>query len=378
MLTPDPITMRIIDANVNRAREALRVMEEYARLGLDDASLSAAIKETRHTLAQVVGEFEGRTGHDSPSESARAKAHGSGDHERSLIRARDIVGDVGCDVGTPTEYERADAMHVAKAAGKRLSEALRAVEEYGKTIDSAFAAAVEKIRYQGYELERRLNVTMNARGRFGHVRLYVIITESLCRGDWFATAEAALDGGAGCLQLREKGFSDCELLGRAKRLCDLCHSHDAVFIVNDRPDIASLCGADGVHLGQDDMPLSAVRRIVPSGCLVGVSTHDMEQVKAAAAEAPDYIAVGPMFQTPTKPQDHIAGPQMLAAARKLTSLPLVAIGGIDKHNAVEVLSAGADCICVCAAVIAQPDVAGAASGLRTFIDRAAREQPPDR
>lgn len=369
MSTPNATAIRIIDANLNRAREALRVMEEYARLGLDDAGLSAAIKETRHALAAAVVQFEGECESDAKRATARAKAGGSGDSPNSLIRARDIVGDVGCEVGTSAEYQRADALHVAMAAGKRLSEALRAVEEYGKTIDPGFAAAVEKIRYRGYELERRLGLTASAPQRFGHVRLCVILTESLCSGEWFAAAEAAIRGGADCLQLREKDLSDREVLDRAKRLTRLCRDNDTMFIVNDRVDIAVLSGADGVHLGQDDLSVAAVRRIVPSTCLVGVSTHNVEQVEGAAGEAPDYIAVGPMFATATKPQDHIAGPQTLAAARRLTSLPLLAIGGIDEHNAVEVLSAGADCLCVCTSVIAQADVAKAAERLRAVIDQ---------
>ena len=384
MSRPNASAMRIIDANLNRAREALRVMEEYARLGLDDAGLSAAIKETRHALGQAVSEFEQRAAL-GPQDRATRKStplnpplvRGEGDVRGSLLAHRDIVGDVGREVGTPAEYQRADALHVALTAGKRLSEALRAVEEYGKTIDPGFAAAIEKIRYRGYELERRLALTTSARQRFGHVRLYVILTESLCTGEWFAAAEAAIRGGADCLQLREKDLSDRELLDRAKRLGKLCRDNDTMFIVNDRADIAVLSGADGVHLGQDDLSVVAVRRIVPSGCLVGVSTHDVEEVEAAAGEAPDYIAVGPMFATATKPQDHVAGPRTLAAARRLTSSPLVAIGGIDGGNAAEVLSAGADCLCVCTSVIAQADVAKAAERLRAVIDQSTAGRTSD-
>ena len=114
---------------------------------------------------------------------------------------------------------------------------------------------------------------------------------------------------------------------------------------------------------------------MPSTSIVGVSTHTIEQVTEAAAESPDYIAVGPMFDTPTKPQDHIAGPATLAEARKYTSLPLVAIGGITAENAHEVLSSAVYCLCVCTAVIAQPDVEGAAARLRTLIDEAIRKAP---
>ena len=147
----DSSVLRILDANFNRAREALRVMEEYARFVVDDAGLTAAIKETRHAVTNEV-----------ESMSARAKAR------CSAIVYRDIVGDVGREISAESEYQRADAAQVAVAAGKRLSEALRAIEEYGKIIDSAFAATIETIRYRGYELERRLALTTQARQRFGY------------------------------------------------------------------------------------------------------------------------------------------------------------------------------------------------------------------
>jgi len=354
-------SLRIIDANMNRAREALRVMEEYARFVMDDAGLTAAIKEARHALA-----------HEVERMSARAKAGGL------PIVYRDIVGDVGREITVDSEYQRADAAQVVVAAGKRLSEALRSIEEYGKIIDPGFAVAIEKIRYQGYELERRLALTTQARQRFGNVRLYVLLTEELCRGGWFETAEAALRGGADCLQLREKKLSDRELLDRAKRLVNLCREHGAMLIINDRPDVAVASGAHGVHLGQENLPVSAVRRIVPATCVIGVSTHTIEQVQSAAEQVPDYIAVGPMFDSPTKPQEHIAGPVKLVEARKLTSLPLVAIGGITETNAVEVLATAPCCLCVCQAVIAQMDVAAAARRLRDLVNRAAQtpQGPP--
>lgn len=371
MIRIDRTAMRIIDANLNRAREALRVMEEYARLGLEDVGLATAIKETRHALAAAACDLETGEGCDTERTSGRAEPRGS------LIAHRNIIGDVGCDIAVPAEYERSDARHVALAAGKRLSEALRAIEEYGKAIDPALAVAVERIRYGGYELERRLSLAAHAQDRFAHVRLYVIVTESLCSGKWRTTAEAALRGGADCLQLREKDLPDRELLKRAKQLAARCHEHDAMFIVNDRPDIAELSGADGVHLGRNDLPVAAARRIVSSTSIVGVSTHTTEQVAAAAAEAPDYIAVGPMFATATKREACIAGPATLAAARKLTSLPLVPIGGIDERNVIEVLSAGANAVSVCRAVVAQPDAADAAAHLRALIDRALRKSPAE-
>lgn len=364
--------LRIIDANVNRAREALRVMEEYARLGLEDAGLAADLKALRHAVAGLVEHVE--RGSASGAERTPDRDTSGLDSELAernrLIAHRDIVGDVGCNVSAQDEYDRADQSQVAAAAGMRLGEALRVVEEYGKTIDPGFAAEAERLRYRGYDLERRLTLTAMARSRLRDARLYVLITESLCSADWESTAEAALSGGADCLQLREKELEDRELLRRARRLAALCRRCNALFIVNDRPDIALLSNAHGVHLGQGDVTVADARRIMPASMLVGVSTHTPEQLAGAIRASPDYIAVGPMFRTPTKPQDHIAGPQALAAARARTSLPLVGVGGIDALNAPEVLSAAPCCLCVCRSVIAQADVAGAARCLRALADDA--------
>ncbi len=349
----DPACLRILDANFNRAREALRVMEEYARFALDDAGLAAPIKELRHALADAQRRFY------SPTDD-----RGSG------VECRDVGGDVGREIAVDTEYRRGDASEVAVAAAKRLSEALRVLEEFGKTINIDFARAVERLRYQGYDLERRLVLTTQARQRFARVRLYVLLTESLCRGDWFETARAAIDGGADCIQLREKDLSDRGLLERAKKLARLCRDHAVLSVVNDRPDIALAASADGVHLGQDDLPVAAARRILPPTMLVGVSTHTIDQVRAAAAVAPDYIAVGPMFDSPTKPQAHIAGPALLAAARKVTSIPVVAIGGITESNAGDVLRQTPCGLCVCQAVIAHADVPSATRRLRKIVDSA--------
>ncbi len=197
--------------------------------------------------------------------------------------------------------------------------------------------------------------------RFGTIKLYVLLTEAFCRGEWYKTAEAALAGGARAIQLREKQLADFELLDRARRIRKLCERHEALLIVNDRPDIALAAGAHGVHLGQDDLSVSAARRILGDEHIIGLSTHTVEQAKAAIADLPDYVAVGPMFASRTKPQDDIAGPETLVAVRRLTSLPLVAIGGITSENAAQ--CAPADAVAVCSAVISVDDVASATRAL---------------
>ncbi len=355
---PDAAILRVLDANLNRAREALRVMEEHARLVLADATLTEDIKIVRHELSRA-----------APDDLAAR-----------LPVMRDIVGDVGTAISTESEFDRRGAEDVARSAAMRLGESLRVLEEYGKTTNAEFARRIEGLRYRTYDLERRLIMHTLVRERFGGVRLYVLMTESLCHAStesagWLAVAEATLRGGADCIQLREPNMSDRELVARGRMLAELCRRHDALLIVNDRPDIAALCGADGVHVGQDDLAVADARRIVGPDAIVGVSTHNIEQVAAAARLAPDYIAVGPMFASETKPQPRVAGLTTLREARASTSLPIVAIGGINPDRAAEVLESGADALCVCSAIIAAADPESATAEFRAIIDGEKRSYP---
>jgi len=156
--------------------------------------------------------------------------------------------------------------------------------------------------------------------------------------------------------LREKNLSDSELLDRARAAAQVCRSHDTLFFVNDRPDVARLAQADGVHVGQDDLPLTEVRRIVGPHTLVGLSTHDPRQLEAALALRPDYVAVGPMFPTQTKPQTHVPGPDLLTLALRKTELPVVAIGGITPDALARLPADRPFCAAVCTAIISRPDL----------------------
>ncbi len=342
--------LRVLDANLNRAREALRVLEEYARLVIDDKGLTKHTKGIRHDLVACVPEAL----------------------NRRLTVSRDIVADVGRTVGTPSEYHRSNISDVTTAAAKRLEEALRTIEEYGKTIDPSFARGIETIRYCVYELEQRIDRLQHAQQRFGAIGLYVIITDQVCVNDWFQTATEALKGGASCLQLREKNLSDRELLDRARRLRALCHEHDALFILNDRADLAALAEADGVHLGQDDISVSGARRLMPDRCIVGISTNTREQVDQALEQRPDYVATGPTYATALKPDAPTAGIDLLTYARSRTSTPLVAIGGIDAGTAGVILNQVVCTLCVCRAVVAAQDARAATALLTRAIDTARR------
>jgi thiamine-phosphate pyrophosphorylase len=338
--------LRLLDANANRAREALRVLEDYARFVRNDTALTHELKVLRHDLTAALGPFL-----------------------TNAIVHRDTPGDVGTTIATTAEVNRAGMTQVVIAAGKRLGEALRSIEEYLKTVDPTAAGFVEQIRYRFYATEQRVvqslpRPTMLAMER---VRLYVLITQSQCRLPWLDAARAAITGGADCLQLREKELEDSELLHRTRALVTLCREHDVVSIINDRPDIAALADADGVHVGQDDLPVPAVRKLLGGEKIIGISTHSIEQARQAVTDGADYIGVGPVFPSGTKPRDFLPG---LAYARQVAAeidIPTVAIAGITLENLDAVIATGLNAVAVTAAVVGQTDVQAAATRFSTRL-----------
>jgi len=205
------------------------------------------------------------------------------------------------------------------------------------------------------------------------MRLYVLLTQSECRVPLAEAAEAVIRGGADVVKLREKELSDRALVALGKRLRRMTADAGVGFIVNDRPGVARLVEAEGVHLGQEDLPAAAARRVLAAGQLVGVSTHSVEQALQAAADGADYIGVGPVFPTRTKGCREGVGTAYVRAAAEAVSLPLIAIGGITVEKVGEVLSAGArgrTGIAVCSAILGAEDVEAATRAFREAIDAA--------
>lgn len=199
--------------------------------------------------------------------------------------------------------------------------------------------------------------------------LYVITDAAIGRGRSHAEqARLAVEGGADVVQLRDKTLSSRGLLATAREMRAVTRDAGALFVVNDRLDIALAAGADGVHLGQDDLPVAAARSIAPSGFIVGVSVGSPAEAAVAAAGGADYVALSPTFATGSKAD---AGPgrglDMLRTVRSAVSVPLLAIGGIGPENVGEVIGAGADGVAVISAVVGQEDAAGAARRLRALV-----------
>ena len=319
---------RIVDANLNRAREALRVLDDFARFVRNDALLTEALKSLRHRLADLAAHLP----------------------LPSLLAARDTQRDVGTSISTGGELSRDTPGHVAAVNCKRLQESLRSIEEFGKLLGPHVAREVEAIRYESYTLERALLGGSPLRERLAAAKLYALLSGESCTAslDW-TVAEAAA-GGVEVFQLREKNLGDRELLARAIEMRRWTREHHALFIVNDRADIARLSEADGVHLGQDDLAVADARRILGPQPLIGVSTHTLDQVRQAVRDGADYLGIGPCFPSITKSFEWLAGTEFIAAAVQATALPAFALGGINAKTISLAMAAGATRVAVSAAI----------------------------
>ncbi len=346
---------RILDANFNRAREALRVAEDCGRFVLNDPAVTAMAKNMRSDLREVLAAMP----------------------VQELVVSRDAPGDVGTELSSPTELRRKDITDVVTAACKRLTEALRTVEEYSKFVSPEQTRRFERMRYDSYTLEQRLLGRLWGGRRFSDVSLYLLVSSKLVaqrHGSVRDMVRAAIAGGVQAVQLREKAGDtpDAVTLALAAELRELTDEMGKILIINDRPDIAAIVGADGVHLGQRDLPLAEARRLLRPGAIVGRSTHNIAQARTAVQEGADYVALGPVFETETKDAGPTAGLEFLAQAQAdpvVSTAPLVAIGGIDASNAQQVMEAGAGCLAVCGAICGSDDPKTAAREIAAAIPR---------
>lgn len=329
--------LRILDAAANRAREALRVLEDYLRFVLDDRFLTGQCKQLRHDLAETLARIP----------------------VGQRLAARETQADVGTQLTTPSEAARADAAAVLAANFARLQEALRSLEEFGKLVDPEAAARAKQLRYTSYTLHRAVETSRRSLERLGSARLYVLLEGQTDTRQFQYLAETLVAAGAHVLQLRDKGLSDRNLLGRARLLRKATAGTETVFVVNDRPDLAVLSHADGVHVGQDELPVKDVRHIVGPKMLIGVSTHSIDQVRQAVLDGADYLGVGPTFPSGTKRFPRFPGTALLRAVSAEVRLPSFAIGGITCANLAEVVEAGFTRVAVSGAVVAASDPAAA-------------------
>lgn len=324
-------TYRIIDVNLNRASEALRILEEVARFKLDNKGLTEALKKIRHNINNAYS-----------------------DQYNELLAQRDSEGDVGPQV--PNKSKRCSLEDILKANFKRSEQALRVLEEYSKLDSHEKSSVFELARYRLYTLEKEMNsktLELYKAKRLEKCKLYLVTDRSHFSdlNTFYDAVASALAGGVDILQLREKHATAKEFVEIAKTLKQICALNDTLFIINDRVDIAQTVKADGVHLGQDDINVHSARDILGCESIIGISTHKPEDAINAMNNGADYVGVGPVFTTPTKPGKKAVGLDYVNWASKNITIPFFAIGGIDEHNVKEVINAGTNRIAVVRAII---------------------------
>ena len=366
----DTDVLRVLDAAANRAREGLRVVEDYVRFVLDDQHLTELCKQLRHDLTAALSQVS----------------------TDSRMAARETQEDVGTVLTTSAEQRRENLASVVRANFARLQESLRSLEEFGKLArpdqrwgGSCTATPVatvqlspqqtpspqqiglselfKQLRYRVYTLERAVEITSGSIASLAEVSLYVLADGCGSPEKFERLVIALIDAGVGAIQLRDKQLGDRDLLARARMLRALTRETPTLFIMNDRPDLAALSQADGVHIGQEELSVKDARRIVGPEMLVGVSTHNIEQARQAVLDGANYIGVGPTFPSATKQFEQFPGVELLKAVAAEIRLPAFAIGGIDRGNLPQVLAAGFSRIAVGAAVTSADDPKQAAKEL---------------
>ncbi len=329
---------RLLDANLNRAREGLRTLEELARLILEDTDLAESFRTRRRRLGEL-GEAQ----------------------LPDLLPQRSAATDPGMAPEVAAGLRR-DLSDVAAAAAGRVGESLRVLEEVGATVSPAFSTGIQAIRHGWYDLDRDLRLRLGARKPLIQPRLCVLLTRELCpEGDWTRVVDALAEGGVDMVQIREKSCSDGELLRHAEVVRSKLPSSTRL-VINDRVAVAATLGLD-VHLGREDLPTLAARHLLGRDVQIGRSTSGLAEAQQALAEGADLVGVGPMFVSATKDKPPV-GP---AAAGTVASagIPHLAIGGVDLQNIDVLCEHGVAGVAICRGVLEASDVAGTVHAIQS-------------
>ncbi len=300
---------QLIDANLDRAREGLRVMEDWCRFGLKRNDFSIKIKGWRQQLG----------------------AH----HHYIYRKARLTSEDPAMGISHPLQKERSSPEAIFIANSSRVQEALRVLEEFTRITDPKLSELATRIRYETYEIEIKVlnsKEGLDRRKTLEDSSLYLITTN---KKDLKQIVIQALEAGVKIVQYRDKFLNDNEKVNQAKVLASICKKYNSLFIVNDRIDIALAVDADGVHLGQEDISTNIARDLLGSEKIIGRSTHCLEDITKAEEEGCDYIGIGAIFESETKRKLNPMGIDYLKKALNKTLLPAFAIGGINSSSIIK-------------------------------------------
>jgi thiamine-phosphate pyrophosphorylase len=327
---------RMLDANANRASEAMRVLEDIARFVLDRSDISVGIKACRHDLRSSL-------------------------RSTDVFWSRDTAGDGGTELSHPSESRREGLRDIAAAAASRCGEAMRVLEETAKIHGTA--SSLEAIRYRMYDLSAAVLTSLASRAA-KQWSLCLVLTVEACRHPWEDFLAEVIAGGTDCVQVREKTMDGGELVDHVRAVIGVARPRGVPVIVNDRVDVAMAADADGVHLGRTDLPVSDARSIVGSGLIIGATAHNLDEAAAAIDAGADYLGIGAMFASQTKPDREPAGVTLLQLViDRWPPMHHLAIGGITPANIASVRDAGGRGVAVCASICGAENPAESAAAL---------------
>jgi thiamine-phosphate pyrophosphorylase len=353
--TPEPQgdrrdSLRMLDANLNRANEAVRTLEDIARFR-DLAAAQFGYKNLRHSLQAITKNWPAQ----------------------EIWSSRHAAADVGTDQKTDSELVRSGGLtDIAVAAANRLQQSLRCLEEIAKYLFPESAQAIEKLRYASYDLNAASLLSLQRDVAFlRQAKLYLLVD---CQLPLPAFSERVADvsrSGVDLIQIRDKQKDAVELLAYVKASREAVNDQQTRIILNDRADIARLSPCFGLHVGQSDLTIGQSRSLLRPESVVGMSTHDVEQVKAAIALGADYVGCGPTFPSTTKSFQSFSGIPFLEQARPLleeANIPGFAIGGIHAENIREVVRAGFQRVAVSNAIWNAEKPGDAAKRIREMLE----------
>ncbi len=328
--------LRLMDANLDRLGEGLRVLEDSARFVLGDIQITETLKRMRHELTSTDPAFRSK-----------------------LLASRDSEGDVGREKLVAT-IPRTQLVDLVAANARRVQESLRVLEEYAKLPQVPVEIAernFEHARFLLYELEKELTLKLIRHDKRERIAgLYVIIDgQNLAGRSEVEVTRQVIQGGARVVQLRDKLRSKRDIIDVAYELRQVCAEADVLFIMNDQIDVAVAVDADGVHLGVNDLPVPLAREMMSLDKIIGCTVRTVEQAVQVQEEGVDYIGVGSMYPSPTKADAEVVGPERLQEIKGKISIPIVAIGGINETNVNTAIEAGADSVAVISAVFNTED-----------------------
>ncbi len=340
---------RIIDANINRVSEGLRVLEDLGRFLDCNELITEEIKKLRHNVRKSINDLS-----------------------VDLLSNRDTPNDIGFNISQKSNLDKkTNTKELVLGNFKRVQEGLRVIEENLKVAGFYEKSKLyEKYRYETYTLEKSFCSIVFMRKKLQETDIYCITAQKHSNGrNNIDVVKELLNANIKIIQYREKDKTLLEKYNECLIIRKLTEDYGADFIINDDLDIAILVNADGVHIGQDDLPINKVREIIGEKMLIGVSTHSSKQALEAVKNGADYIGVGPIFHTKTKKNvcDPV-GLEYLQFAVKNIDIPFVTIGGIKEHNIEEVLKCGAKCIVLVTEIVGANNITQKIKDIRKIIN----------